>query len=123
MSSIRYIAKMPGMVKSEMDKKSESKGKLVLDEEIVSLEIVGNRVRFERGWCSIQSEKGKMILEVMEEGVARPVDPLEEAMKRKQEAQEAKANELVFVAGQGHVIKKEVSCTHLIYQSLACTLL
>ena len=69
------------------------KGKLTVGEEVVSLEIIGNRVRFERGWCSKKSEKGKVILEVLEEGVRRPTDPLEEEMKQRQAAMQPK---LVF---------------------------
>jgi hypothetical protein len=87
LSSTRYRVEIPAEVTepslANANMKAVPKSEwLRVGEEIVSLQIRGGRggerVRFDRGWCSLNSHAGldKPILTVLQEGVARPPDPL-----------------------------------------------
>ena len=77
--STRFRAEIAAIVQAGIEKDTAYVGVLEVGQELVSLQIDGNRVRFEQGWVDIVSTRGKRVLTVLEEGVPRPPDPLQTA--------------------------------------------
>jgi len=75
--STRYRAEVAAIVQEGVEKNSTYVGVLEVGQELVSLQIEGNRVRFEQGWVDIVTNRGKTVLTVLEEGVDRPPDPIQ----------------------------------------------
>ena len=87
---VHYRALHPGVIKAGFEKESERVGSMFVGEEIVALEIKGNRVRYSKGWVSVVSEKGALIIEEVVPQTAGDGGQAAEAAKKPPEVDRAR---------------------------------